>query len=67
MAMLLYPDEMRLAQKELDEVVGRERMPTFKDKDSLPYVRALVYEVLRWRPSAPLGMLAGLNHCCPDH
>ena len=53
--MLTWPDTMRKAQAELDEVVGRHRLPTFKDKEKLPYVRAMVNEVLRWRPAAPLG------------
>lgn len=38
LAMRLYPDVMHKAQAELDAVVGRERMPIFKDEGSLPYV-----------------------------
>lgn len=53
--MLHYPDVMRRAHEELDAVVGRERAPTFADKDSLPYIQAIVYETLRWRPPLPLG------------
>ena len=52
--MLLYPHTMKKAQAELDAVVGRERIPTFHDKDNLPYIRAIVNEILRWRPAAPL-------------
>ena len=55
--MLHYPNVMRKAQAELDAVVGRERVPTFEDKDSLPYIRAVIRETLRWRPIAPLGAL----------
>ncbi|KAI0321505.1 cytochrome P450 [Amylostereum chailletii] len=55
LAMLHYPEKMRKAQSELDAVVGRERMPEYTDRDSLPYVRALINEVLRWRPVAALG------------
>ena len=54
-AMLLYPDVMRKAQDELDNVVGRSRPPSFEDKSSLPYISAVVQEVLRWRPVVPLG------------
>lgn len=43
--MLLYPDVQARAQAELDSVVGRERVPTFKDYDNLPYLRAMVKEV----------------------
>lgn len=56
-AMLLYPDVMRKAQDELDNVVGRSRPPSFEDKTGLPYIRAVVQEVLRWRPVVPLGAL----------
>ncbi|KAJ7493604.1 cytochrome P450 [Mycena latifolia] len=55
-AMLAFPDAQRRAQDELDAVIGRERMPTLADYDSLPYVRALVRETMRWIPSGPLGV-----------
>jgi cytochrome P450 len=55
MAMLLYPDVLRKAQAELDAVIGRERIPTFEDRDNLPFIRAMVKETLRWRPVGPLG------------
>ncbi|KAJ3552786.1 hypothetical protein NM688_g3970 [Phlebia brevispora] len=54
--MVLYPDVMRRAQAELDAVVGRERLPTLADEDSLPYVAAIVRELLRMWPVAPLGL-----------
>jgi cytochrome P450 len=56
LAMRLYPNVMKKAQAEIDAVVGRERLPSFEDRDQLPYVRAVVKEVLRWRPVAPLGL-----------
>ncbi|KJA17919.1 hypothetical protein HYPSUDRAFT_169845 [Hypholoma sublateritium FD-334 SS-4] len=56
LAMLHYPDTMRKAQAEIDAVVGSSRMPDFDDADALPYVRALISEVMRWRPIAPLGV-----------
>ncbi|KAK4677605.1 hypothetical protein QC764_300240 [Podospora pseudoanserina] len=43
------------AQAELDDVVGRDRMPTFDDLPNLPYINAIVSETLRWRPIAVLG------------
>ena len=53
-AMVLYPGAMHRAQQELDNVVGRERLPAFNDQKDLPYITALVKEVLRWRPVAPM-------------
>jgi len=53
--MILYPETQKKAQEELDRVVGRGRLPTFRDYESLPYIRAIVKEILRWRGVGPLG------------
>lgn len=55
--MVLYPDVLKRAQAEVDSVVGRERMPSYGDQNNLPYIDAIVKEVLRWRPVAPLGQI----------
>jgi hypothetical protein len=46
-AMLHFPEAMKTAQAELDSVCGDERMPTFDDSSSLPYVHALLREIMR--------------------
>jgi cytochrome P450 len=53
--MLLYPDIIRKAQRELDAVTGRERLPTFEDRSRLSFVDAVCKEALRWRPIVALG------------
>ena len=55
LAATLHPEVVRLAQQQLDEVLGRERLPDFSDMPQLPYISAIVKEVLRWRPPTPLG------------
>ncbi|KAF7561739.1 hypothetical protein G7046_g2392 [Stylonectria norvegica] len=50
MAMVLHPDVARQAQEELDGVVGRGRLPLFEHQASLPFINAILKEVLRWRP-----------------
>ena len=40
---------------EIDSVVGVDRLPDFDDEASLPYVSALVKEVMRWHPVTPIG------------
>jgi len=55
LAATLHPEVVRLAQQELDEVLGGERLPDFSDKPRLPYVSAIVKEILRWRPPTPVG------------
>ncbi|KAL4767710.1 cytochrome P450 [Aspergillus nidulans var. acristatus] len=49
LAMVLHPEWQRRVQREVDSVVG-ERVPGFEDMPRLPLVRAVVKEVLRWRP-----------------
>ena len=55
LAMIAFPAKQRRCQEELDTVIGRSRMPTFADRDNLPYLRATVREALRWRPVGPIG------------
>ncbi|KAI0299745.1 cytochrome P450 [Multifurca ochricompacta] len=55
LAMTLYPGVMKKAQAELDAVVGSHRLPTFEDRDRLPYLNAVIKEVLRWAPVTPFG------------
>lgn len=47
LAMTRNREVQKKAQEELDRVVGRERLPNFSDRDSLPYVSALLEEVYR--------------------
>ena len=56
LAMLAYPDVQKRAQLELDAIVGRTRTPTFADLPHLPYIEAMVKELLRWGTIAPLGL-----------
>ena len=54
--MVLHPEVQARAQAELDAVVGRDRAPSFADRENLPYIRACVREALRWRMVGPLGV-----------
>ncbi|KAH9053931.1 cytochrome P450 [Lactarius vividus] len=56
LAMVAHPEIQTRAQSELDKVVGRARPPTFADLPSLPYIRAIVKETLRWAQVAPFGV-----------
>ncbi|KAI0767232.1 CyP450 monooxygenase [Fomes fomentarius] len=59
LAMASYPEVQKKAQAELEAVVGPQRLPEFSDRDSLPYVNALMKELLRWRSVVPVGV----PHC----
>lgn len=54
-AMLLHPEVQSKGQKELDAHIG-SRLPEFEDLPHLPYVRAIMLEVLRWQVVVPLGL-----------
>ena len=53
--MLLHPHNQRLAQEEIDRVIGTDRLPTLADRAGLPYVEALYKEVMRWNTGVPSG------------
>ncbi|KAJ7575466.1 cytochrome P450 [Mycena floridula] len=55
MAMVMNPDVSKI-QAEIDDVVGRDRLPTFEDRPNLPWVSAVMKEVMRWRPILPLSL-----------
>ena len=54
LVMILNPGAMKKAQEELDRVVGKGELPDFSHKDDLPYIDALVKELLRWSPPLPI-------------
>ncbi|KAI0854591.1 cytochrome P450 [Xylaria cubensis] len=56
LAMVLYPEVQKRAQEEIDRIIGNDRLPTTADRDSLPYINAVVKETLRWHPVAPMGL-----------
>jgi cytochrome P450 len=53
--MLLFPEAQEKAQKEIDTVIGLDRLPGMDDWPKLQYVDRLIQEVLRWRPTLPAG------------
>ena len=55
LAMTLNPEVQKKAQDEIDEFVGNARLPAYSDRGNLPYLDAMVKELLRWNPVAPLG------------
>jgi len=51
----MYPEALRKAQVEIDAVVGVNRLPDFNDRPYLPYVNAIIKEMMRWQLVLPLG------------
>ena len=54
--MAMHPVAQKQAQAELDAVVGCDRLPHFADRPTLPYMNALVKEVIRWGVILPIGV-----------
>jgi cytochrome P450 len=53
--MTCYPEVQAKAQEELDRVLGKGRFPDFSDAESLPYIAAMVKEIIRWSVITPFG------------
>jgi len=64
LAMVLFPEVQKKAQAELDAIVGSERLPTLSDRQSLPYMEALLKEIHRWHAVSRLGKLFTLLRMC---
>ncbi|KAF5387184.1 hypothetical protein D9615_001583 [Tricholomella constricta] len=54
--MILHPDVQKRARDELDSVVGTKRLPELKDRPRLPYLDAVLKEVLRWHTTGRIGI-----------
>jgi hypothetical protein len=61
LAMSLNPEVQKKAQEEIDRVI-RSRLPTFADRDNLPYINAMVKELLRWHPVVPSNLTHVSTH-----
>jgi cytochrome P450 len=69
LAMTLHPEVLCKARDEIDRVVGTHRLPTFSDRESLPYVEAVVKESFRWHPIGPMGLphVASQDDICGEY
>ncbi|KAF7372779.1 Cytochrome P450 2B11 [Mycena sanguinolenta] len=56
LACILHPHWIPRAQREIDAIVGGDRLPSFKDRPRIPFVEAIVRETLRWRPALRFGV-----------
>ena len=54
--MALNPSVTKKAQAELDSVLGGGRLPDFSDQVDLPYISAIIKELLRWGCPTPIGV-----------
>ncbi|KAI4217826.1 MAG: hypothetical protein L6R36_009257 [Xanthoria steineri] len=56
LTLINNPDVQDRGQKEMDHVIGPDRWPTLDDYNSVPYIRAIVDEVFRFRAILPVSL-----------
>ncbi|KAJ6517274.1 cytochrome P450 [Mycena vitilis] len=56
LAAAKYPEMQAKAHAEIDAVIGPNRLPTFEDRESLPYIEAICKELYRWLPIVPVAV-----------
>ncbi|XP_022090899.1 cytochrome P450 2J6-like [Acanthaster planci] len=54
--MILHPDVQERVQREIDAVVGRNRLPRMSHRSELPYTEAVLLELQRIGNIVPLGV-----------
>ncbi|KAF2632514.1 cytochrome P450 [Macroventuria anomochaeta] len=55
LAMSHYPQYLSMLQEEIDRVCG-DRLPISEDRPNMPMLRAVIRELIRWRPPVPTGI-----------
>ncbi|KAG0426056.1 hypothetical protein HPB47_026810, partial [Ixodes persulcatus] len=54
------PDTVQaVIQREINDVIGRERKPAWEDRSQMHFTMACIWEMLRWRTVVPLGLPRG--------
>ncbi|XP_048036542.1 cytochrome P450 2M1-like isoform X2 [Megalobrama amblycephala] len=54
--MMKHPDVQERVQREIDDVVGKDRWPSIEDRQKLPYTDAVIHEVQRSMDFAPIAI-----------
>jgi cytochrome P450 len=52
--MLMHPDVQRKVQQEIDDVIGRDRLPSMDDRSRMPYTDATIQESMRVGTPVPI-------------
>jgi cytochrome P450 family 1 subfamily A polypeptide 1 len=61
--LMHHKDIIKALQDEMDAVIGKDRLMREEDIANLPYLRATVKEILRFRPVVPLLPHHSINPC----
>ncbi|XP_023243812.1 cytochrome P450 2F2-like [Centruroides sculpturatus] len=63
LTMAKYPSVQKRVQQEIDNTIGKHRLPDWADHPKLPFTQAVIYELQRWKTIAPLNIL---RYCVKD-
>ncbi|KAG9105986.1 hypothetical protein FRC07_009034 [Ceratobasidium sp. 392] len=56
LALIHDPESQQRARTEIDGFYDEDTLPKWQDEQSLPFVRAVIKEVIRWRPPLPMAV-----------
>ncbi|KAL4250967.1 cytochrome P450 family protein [Abortiporus biennis] len=56
LAILRHPEVLQKLQQEMDRAVGKERLPDYEDRQSLPYLEASLLELYRYHTALSCGI-----------
>ncbi|QRV87494.1 cytochrome P450 family protein [Ceratobasidium sp. AG-Ba] len=56
LAFVHEPESQQRARAEIDGLYDEDTLPKWRDEQSMPFVRAVVKETIRWRPPLPIAV-----------
>ncbi|KAM9323952.1 cytochrome P450 2G1-like [Gastrophryne carolinensis] len=54
--LMKYPDVLDKVYEEIDQVIGRDRIPKLQDRNQMPFTEAVIHELQRFITLVPMGL-----------